>query len=66
MARVAQIKGDVQDIVTVIPKTVEYSISTVEDENVRVTPIILGKVQNTSAFEIPKVIVDYLVKQGSK
>ena len=64
MARVAKIQGDVFETLTVVPNTVEYVLSTVatpEDENaVRVTPVILGKAQNTSAYTIPSLIVDAL------
>jgi hypothetical protein len=65
MARVAKIQGDVFDTIVVQAGVVEYVLSnnvTPNDSDVRVTPVILGKAQNTEAFNIPAVIVDAIRK----
>ena len=65
MARVAKIQGDVFDTVVVVPNTVEYALSTgatPNDGDIRVTPIILGNVVNTEAFNIPAIILPTLSK----
>lgn len=71
MARVAKIQGDVIDTVVVVPGVAEYVISTFDSPNlvdgatvqdIRVTPVILGKPQNTTGFTIPNHLLASIKK----
>ncbi len=62
MARVAKIKGTASKFSTlvVVPNTVEYTFTETEENGIRVTPVILGKVQNSAAYEIPGNVLAHL------
>lgn len=58
MPKVATLKGEVLDTVTVVKDTLEYVITEGNEEgSIRVTPKAFGKFLNSSAFEIPAVVV---------
>lgn len=63
MARVAKIKGDPISVVTITPGVAEYHLTTGESEgDIRVTPVVFGRVQNTDAFVVPQSVLTALRK----
>lgn len=58
MARVAKLAGETLSVLTVT-EGVEYHLTTGTNEgDIRVTPKVFGKFVNTSAFEVPQIVVN--------
>lgn len=59
MPRTAKPVEGILSTVVVVPGTVEYHISagTVNDGDLKITPVILGKLRNSDAIELPSAVV---------